>query len=233
MHLVFFFQLHNHSWMNHVHPWASLGEVCWVLKHITMFHFPKPNSFFFFFFAVPPLEPRWGRSCTGAWRNWTLTPSYWMQLSRVSLSARKTCSAWRGSAQKSQSPLGNCRLRCAKPAAVVNVKCSHFPIFWPLGGSIASGDRWCIVVSNIAVSFDVCDCCAMFRLNPLASLLCSPVWSLVEPDDHVFPSEILSFYLESARFEADKCSADRGGSCCFKVAFVHVVWLNVFCTIYL
>lgn len=156
-----------------------------------------------------------------------------MQLSRVSLSARKTCSAWRGSAQKSQSPIGNCRLRCAKPAAVVNVKCSHFPIFWPLGGSIASGDRWCIVVSNIAVSFDVCDCCAMFRLSPLASLLCSPVWSLVEPDDHVFPSEILSFYLESARFEADKCSADRGGSRCFKVAFVHVVWLNVFCTIYL
>lgn len=84
-----------------------------------------------------PVEPRWGRSCRRVWRSWWLTLSYWVQPSRGSSSARRTCGAQRGSAQKSQSPLGNCRLRCATRAVVVReyCKCSHFPHIWPLGRS--------------------------------------------------------------------------------------------------
>ena len=82
------------------------------------------------------LESRWGKSSRVEWRNWSLIRSYWVQLSRVFLSARSTCNTLRGSAQKSQRLLSNCRSRCAEWAAVVlEYDMRTNSDMWPLVGS--------------------------------------------------------------------------------------------------
>lgn len=52
------------------------------------------------------------------------------------MSARRTCNALISSAQKRQSPLGSCRLRCEPGVGPQCILVLSTPV-WPLGGVIA------------------------------------------------------------------------------------------------
>lgn len=101
---------------------------------ICLFSNPSPPGFVH---CCPLPEPSWDESFRVACRDSTHTPSYWERLRRTFMSARRTCNALRGSAQKRQSSLDSCRLRCGPRTPVVPQCLMDFNTsVWPLGGSI-------------------------------------------------------------------------------------------------
>lgn len=125
----------------------------------------------------PPPDPSWDGSYRVACRDSTLTLSCCEHLRRTFMSARRTCNAHRGSAQKRQSPLGSSRLRCAPGVAVVPLCMMGLSTsVWPLGGSVVCKTGSAVVAFEYAftgVKLDIWACvCGFCFVSVHVCVLC-------------------------------------------------------------